>query len=796
MLETFGISILTSSIFILIIVFLRAVFRGKINMRLQYALWLLVVIKLLLPIPMIESPISIFNLIDSNLLQKTQALVSDEREGQFADLAEITFSEETTQNTTGITTGKPETVKAESGIGASEVFAIIAVCGSVLMLLYFISYNLRFTRFLHKRRMSFAGYDAPMPVYLVEGLPSPCLYGKAIYITPEITTDEKKLYHVITHEYCHYRQGDLLWSALRSLCLICYWWNPLVWLAAYLSKQDCELACDETALGVLGEEERIPYGKTLIGLITVKTTARDYFSIATTMTGGDRSMKQRIKRIATRQKAIISVCVVLVLLVVLCFVSISTTKEASVSDADNIDGNQPIVFDSTQIENDYFTMNIPETMVNHVAYTIKPEYDEQMQIRRLLVQFYTDSFADGEQGMLGGLSEISISDYDIYGMMDEQDLEGVDIESIWEQYVEQYGLGGEVKLVDVNTDKTGAYVYWYPTDVQWSAEKEEWYFSMKQELDTAVNSFHARQMFAEVQDEPATGESTPAAQAEELTMEMLIAMFKDGSLDTPDYFSFANAEVADIEEARNNGWLNYYVNFYLSYNGETYRLGASHSVADHTLEDMYLTRESDMDGRLIYTTEEGRNVVKDIEEFLNHKKTLADMLTIELPEGYTLSDYKANIGLAGGVLIGPQAYSIREELDEDSYGAIPEWMYSGTISGMNYSEDIFIFEDGKLVETMQFWNHTAEEKVEVLEGLDMPAVLYRVNHDLYTAAEMGILMEQGIELTPKEATSDYWYIFFASQEREQAYYLSLDSRQFSKEQAIEIAKTVKFAKEE
>ena len=36
--------------------------------------------------------------------------------------------------------------------------------------------------------------------------------------------------------------------------------------AAVLSKRDCELACDEGALLLLGEQERIGYGKTLLSI--------------------------------------------------------------------------------------------------------------------------------------------------------------------------------------------------------------------------------------------------------------------------------------------------------------------------------------------------------------------------------------------------------------------------------------------------------------------------------------------------------------------------------------------------
>lgn len=654
-LEVLGISVLTSSIFILLIVVLRVLFRGKISMRLQYALWLFVAINLLLiPIPKMESALSVQNLLNRDVNSASSQEVMEQQH----NVADITFlnqqtapkmeqSKEQAAESKEIAQTQENTRSVVSSIG--KIAVMIAVSGSVLMLLYFAFYNLRFRRLLHRQRMAFEGYSSKLPIYLVEGLPSPCLYGKAIYITPEVTTEEKRLEHVITHEYCHYRQGDLWWSALRSICLICYWWNPLVWLAAYLSKQDCELACDEAAIRLLGDEERIPYGETLIGLINVKTKPQDYFSIATTMTGSGKSMKQRIRRIAGNQKAVISVCILLVFLVGIGFISMSTAKEQEELPENSTAIEQPVLIDSTGIDNEYFSMDVPEDFVNQVSYEIK-----------------------------------------------------------------------------------------------------------------------------------------------ELTMSQVIAMFKVGSLGDVDYFSFANAEAANKEEAKNNGWLNYYVNFYLPYKEEIYRLGASHSVEDDTLQDLYLTRESDMESVLIYTTDDRYIVVEDIEEYLNYKVQMSDLLSIELPEGYTLGNYMANIGINGGALIEPQSYEVK---GEDGYGsAIPEWSHSGAISIIKYPQDWFIFEDGKLVDKqMIYWNHTLEEKIEVVEGLAMPAILYHANHDLYTAAESAALMEQGIELKEEELTSDYWYIYFASPESEIAYYLSLDARQFSKEQAIEIARSVRFA---
>lgn len=81
----------------------------------------------------------------------------------------------------------------------------------------------------------------------------------------------ERLRHVLAHETAHARHLDPLWSLLRSVCLAVYWFDPLVWIAAAVSKADGELACDEAAIQALGEGERIPYGKTLLSLIPVRT---------------------------------------------------------------------------------------------------------------------------------------------------------------------------------------------------------------------------------------------------------------------------------------------------------------------------------------------------------------------------------------------------------------------------------------------------------------------------------------------------------------------------------------------
>ena len=56
--------LITSSILIVLIAALRPLLRGKINPRVQYALWLAVALRLLIPVNLVDSAYSVLALVD------------------------------------------------------------------------------------------------------------------------------------------------------------------------------------------------------------------------------------------------------------------------------------------------------------------------------------------------------------------------------------------------------------------------------------------------------------------------------------------------------------------------------------------------------------------------------------------------------------------------------------------------------------------------------------------------------------------------------------------------------------
>ena len=296
---------ITSSALILIVLAVRYLFRNKLSARLRYALWGVVLLRLLVPFQ-VQLPAAgdALPVLASNLAQDVTPRLDDtmlyaiptERSPRDQVLsveppqyARTLHGEASWEYYSGgvVYDGKNITHYFFM-MTALEVLIIIWIAGTALTALVVLASNLRFYGRLRKRRKTLEGTEAPIPVYTAAHLSSPCLFGvfkPAVYVTPGAAEHPDALRHVLAHELTHYVHRDHIWSLLRCLSLALHWYNPLVWLAVWLSKGDGELACDEGAVVRLGEGERIPYGRTLVDMVAARSPRpRDLLSCSTAMT--------------------------------------------------------------------------------------------------------------------------------------------------------------------------------------------------------------------------------------------------------------------------------------------------------------------------------------------------------------------------------------------------------------------------------------------------------------------------------------------------------------------------------
>ena len=315
--------LISSTVLIIAVVVLRWLFKNRISRRLQYALWLIVAIRLVLPIQLGTSPISIDRVNTEKLETAITNTVREPVSGPSYTVIYSQVAEEFVSAKQDIETPvirneiEAETARRITVPTLGEIANAIWIVGMAIMAAWFLFVNLRFRRVLKKNASEIAVPGCDIPVKVCPALTSPCLSGffrPTVYLTESCTDDPQRLRHILAHELTHLRHGDLIWSMLRSILLCVYWFHPLVWVAAVLSKRDCELACDEGALAKLGEAERIAYGKTLLDTVARRPSPNHLLEAATSMNETKKQLKERVNFIVKKPKfyLILTVCVLLI----------------------------------------------------------------------------------------------------------------------------------------------------------------------------------------------------------------------------------------------------------------------------------------------------------------------------------------------------------------------------------------------------------------------------------------------------------------------------------------------------
>lgn len=378
-----------SSVLIVILVVLRQMLKGKISLRLQYALWGLVLVRLLIPFSIGSSWFSVSNWLPEQMVNEEwdasyevnvlrgpmAALVSGTAGG--AGPIETVFD---AQKAESMSLGKgieKENIEAVQGMKTElnllELWKAIWLLGGLLTGGVLLTANVIFAMKLKKSRQSYKAEDTTLPVYLTEAVETPCLFGlfrPAIYLTPTSMEQKVALRHILAHETTHYRHKDHIWAILRGVCLVIHWYNPFVWVAAVLSRTDAELACDEATIKQLGEQERAEYGRTLISMTCQKRAA--LLVTATTMTSSKKGIKERVVLIARKPKMAVYTLVAVILLAVGAVGCTFTGNMEPVTGGNDIIPTEAATAAPTVASAPTLTSNITPTPIPTVTPTITP----------------------------------------------------------------------------------------------------------------------------------------------------------------------------------------------------------------------------------------------------------------------------------------------------------------------------------------------------------------------------------------------------------------------------------------
>ena len=330
--------IIALSVLCALVILIRAIFKNKVSARIVYALWLVVLIKLCIPVSFVSIDVPL-----PSFLEEYSAVIEAEAEAFPLNLEESAPSQSapviqtppmdspvsgSTAPEAALTVPAPptepvipnepimESEKTSEEVNAPSInplklILIIWALGSFAFLLIFSTVSV-ITQIKLRKSRSFHAKEGRIPIYVSDGIASPCVTGiiPTVYIT-SYAKDCKDLDLIIKHELTHVRHGDHIWAVVRIIAIIVFWWNPFVWAAAILSKRDAELACDESVVKNMSGSERLGYSRLILDMIPKKRTFAVSFA--------DAPIKYRLFRLTGKYKTRLFAAVIATVLVAVSF---------------------------------------------------------------------------------------------------------------------------------------------------------------------------------------------------------------------------------------------------------------------------------------------------------------------------------------------------------------------------------------------------------------------------------------------------------------------------------------------
>lgn len=121
------------------------------------------------------------------------------------------------------------------------------------------------------------------------------IFRPVIYLPLGLSERDREM--VLSHERAHLKRRDNWVKPLAYILLAAHWFNPLVWISYVLLCRDIESACDERVLKDMGREERRAYSAALLNC-----SVRPRMISACPLAFGELSVKGRIKSVLNYKK--------------------------------------------------------------------------------------------------------------------------------------------------------------------------------------------------------------------------------------------------------------------------------------------------------------------------------------------------------------------------------------------------------------------------------------------------------------------------------------------------------------
>lgn len=345
---------LSGSILAVIIFLLKSFIKHKLPKSIQYYIWVVVLLRLMLPF---SFETSIMNGVFYG--NNTSMLISPQNpENVTVDNGNAISAGETDSNDNTMSPGEiagsvsilpatEENAPSEINNGGTgyarflnNLFSLytlyIWLLGAIIALATNLIGYARFLKCLKPANKPASDDENRMLISLSSGrhnvelvrnpfIATPMLIGifKPLIIIPDTKFNEVQLKNILLHEITHLKRFDIGVKWFMMIITSIHWFNPLIYFMKKEINHACELACDEAVIKNLSANDKQVYGDTLISVVF--ESKYPIGVLQATMSEDKKTMKERLVAImkhSKKSKVIMLLSGVLFLLIIFCAISL------------------------------------------------------------------------------------------------------------------------------------------------------------------------------------------------------------------------------------------------------------------------------------------------------------------------------------------------------------------------------------------------------------------------------------------------------------------------------------------
>ena len=269
---------------VVVILLLNLLLRDRLTARWRYCLWLLLIVRIVLPVSP-PAPFSMFNLLRMPTAESVAKIGEITAPPLLTPLEPAAETEQSARASDGLS--EAATISPiPADIDSMSLFSIVWLVGAAgLALAVFLQAAGHYRKIRRHQPVTRSpvlrlleqckeqlGVTTYLPVVETSHIASPVLFGfvRPKLLLPAGAIDSftlTELRYIFLHELAHLKRHDIAVNWLIAILQAIHWFNPLVWLAFWRMRRDRELACDALVLSRMPTDESSGYGSTILNFL-------------------------------------------------------------------------------------------------------------------------------------------------------------------------------------------------------------------------------------------------------------------------------------------------------------------------------------------------------------------------------------------------------------------------------------------------------------------------------------------------------------------------------------------------